>query len=132
VIIERSPPAVRAKELASFVANMALSAPVAVPVEGRPATELTPEGIAFMERARALVEPAASGGKPILEDFVLLVLEHVPRLFDTGVSDYGTPLARTGLGWHFRCASPLGDAPKPSSPPPPPHPPLPPVLERYL
>ena len=38
--------------------------------------ELTPEGVAFMERARSLVEPGGGAAKPQYADFLSLALGH--------------------------------------------------------
>ena len=92
-VIERSTPAVRAKELATFVAEAGLSVHVAAATpDSKAVYELTADGSAFMEKAKALVEPGGSA-KPNFDEFLQLALKYVPRLFDGTVGDQGRATA---------------------------------------
>ena len=103
-VIERSTSASRAKELATFIAEAGLSNNVAPATASAKAVyELTPEGVAFMERARSLVEPGGGAAKPQYADFLSLALGHIPRMFDGTVGDQGACAAGVAGGEGVRC-----------------------------
>ncbi len=90
IVIERSSPAARAKELATFIAEAGLSVLVTpATAESKPVYELSPDGSAFMEKARVLVEPGGAA-KPSFDEFLVLTMKYVPRLFDGTVGEQGT------------------------------------------